>query len=101
MRNHAQVQKCICLLLIFPTLILFSIYAQAEKKEISFYAVSANPWGYEENGIKKGIIVDWARAIMKEAGFTMHINFAPTIRIIRGLQTGAADARLQRRCHHH
>ncbi len=75
--------------------LVFVFESNAQTKPIQFYVTDIEPWGYSENGIAKGILVDMSLAIIKEAGLPANIMLAPLARILRNFELKKNVASIQ------
>jgi len=87
--------KKVILMVISTFSITVSANAVLKKnKSIQFYVDDIKPWAYTENGIKKGVLVDWAQAIIDKSGVETEVVFAPLPRVTKYLMSNEADVAL-------
>lgn len=87
--------QLVIMFIIGVTFISVSAESNLTKDEtIQFYVDDIKPWAYSENGIRKGVLVDWAQAILEESGVDADIVFAPFPRVSMYLKSNRADVAL-------
>ena len=89
--RHSMRQCYSFILLICSALTLLTSVSAADSEKVIFSTSNVKPWGYMEEGIQKGLLVDLTNALTAKTGMTVENNIRPYPRVIREFKNGSID----------
>ena len=75
---------------VFLLMVSFSVQAE-ENRAPRFAVLDWFPFGWTENGVQKGILIEMVQALQSELSLEANVVLAPVPRVLRGIDVGEYD----------